>query len=165
MRYIIISLLVLAAFMSCKNTQQSTLQTENDGQPSFSSNHKDSLFMYMNKSACLGRCPTYIIKVNHSGKAYLNAKDNLPFKGQFEGQFSDNQLDSIKSWLTEINYFQLEKVYDAKITDVPATVTEFHWNDQHHRVRNRWNGPDELKKFEKYLHQIILHNAWKYIED
>lgn len=169
MKYLLILSFAIISFLACKSgnevTKEESSPIESEPTYEFASDHPDSLFFSMNKSACLGRCPTYILKVNHSGKAYLEAKDNIPYKGKFVGQLSAYQLDSIKSWLLEIDYFNLERNYDGKITDVPATATEFHFQGKHHRVRNRWNGPENLKKFEKYLHKTMLNTAWKYLED
>lgn len=154
--FFLLSISLIGTSCKSKKKSQETVAVSQE----YSSNHPDSLFFSMRKSACLGQCPVYKLYVNHSGEAKLEGRDFIEFKGHFNGQFSQADLDSIKKSILLMDYFSMEKEYDAMITDVPATVTEFHLNDQHHQIRNRWDGPDELKALQKYIHKVVLNTEW-----
>ena len=130
----------------------------------YSTNHPDSVFFTMKKSACLGQCPVYNLTVYHSGKAELDGRDFIEFKGLFTGQISSSDMDSIYKSIEQMNYFSLENEYDAPITDVPSTTTEFFYKDQKHKVRNRWKGPKALKELEKYIHRMVMRTNWTKVE-
>lgn len=162
---IFLSIVAMSLFSCINMRKEASSSNSQTTEAVYSSNHPDSVFFTMKKSACLGQCPVYNLTVYHSGKALLDGRDFIDFKGKHQGNFKKAELDSIVSQLISIDYFNLEKVYDKKVTDVPTTTTEFHYNNQHHGVKNRWDGPKGLKAMEKFIHKLVLNTSWTKVEE
>lgn len=146
------------------DTKVSTLNKEKKtikSQSKVTLDHPDSLFFYMKKTACLGQCPVYNLEIKHSGEASIEAKHHLPFTGNLTSQFNKTELDSVKALIEKCNYFNLESVYDSRITDVPSTITEINLNGDSHRVKNRYKGPLDLAKLQSYVHKLVVSKTWK----
>lgn len=159
MKLLAYTLIASMLIISCKSKEK--LNTSNSNKIESSSNHSDSIFFKMKKTACLGQCPTYNLEIKHSGQAYIQAKQHLSFEGELSSSFSQIELDSIKTMIYACDYFNLEKSYDGPITDIPSTITEVHLNNQTNRVRNRYKGPKSLSVLERYVHGLVMSKSWK----
>jgi hypothetical protein len=83
----------------------------------------------------------------------------------FQGRLTEEQMESLRATVEEINYFSFNEEYDNEnVTDLPAVITSVHMNNKKLQVRNRYHGPQELQrlydKLDLYLDQI----EWEKLE-
>lgn len=128
------------SFLSCFNP--SVLQEE-------------TFFFSMQRTACYGTCPQYTVSIYDNGKITYNGKLFVDKIGCFSSFISDKELGSIKDFLDQIDFLSLEKEYISSMTDIPSIITEMHVQGQTHKVIDRLEGPESLKKCYKLIDSVI----------
>jgi hypothetical protein len=121
----------------------------------------DSLFFFMEKTPCYGRCPVYKIFVYKSGYAVLEATMNVEGKsGAYRTTILKEEMKAISDKAMEIKYFSLNDEYNSPVTDLPSTKTSLNLNGKKKSIRNRHQGPRELREFEKFAEGIFMNQEW-----
>lgn len=122
----------------------------------------DSVFAFIKRTPCYGTCPVYEITVYESGYAVYHAERFLDSLGKFEGWLTRQQIDSIKAYAKQVEYFSLDDVYDDMyVTDVPSTRTRMRFDGKDKSIRNRYKSPRKLASFEKFLDDKLAAVKWK----
>ena len=103
-------------------------------------------FLVMKRTACYGTCPQYKISIYNDGLIIYNGKLFVDRIGCFSSMISMHQIDSITSLLNDIDFFSLKEEYLSPITDVPSVILELNIDGKSHKVVDRIEGPDKLKK-------------------
>jgi hypothetical protein len=120
------------------------------------------------RSACFGSCPVYNMDIN----AREGSKGVLVFEGirfvphvgeMLVADLLPVEIDSLKLFLTQGNFFALDSVYDNPgITDLPSTRIEVRWGEnmtQKKAVTGRYDTPqgfDDLVNFIERLRKRHL---------
>ena len=117
---------------------------------------KENPFFSMRRTACFGQCPTYTVKFYNSGKIFYEGKRFVKNEGIYTGQINIKTVALIQDKIREINFFNLDSIYDARISDLPSVILEVNMNEKKHKVIDRYKGPKELREFEKFIDNIIL---------
>ncbi len=121
-----------------------------------SAKENDTIFATIEKTPCFGTCPVYNLMIFQSGLALYNGNLNVDNKGKYLVEFSEEEMKTIREKAIEINYFKLQAEYDSPVTDFPTTRTSIRLNDKVKSVSNRVGGPQELKEFEKHIHETLM---------
>jgi len=118
-------------------------------------------FLTYSRSYCFGMCPVFNSKIFIDGTVEyegINFVDNM---GKFTGKLSQINLDSLKSKLLEISYFQLDSIYDnPNVMDIPSVITSANLDGKNQKVFDRWKAPKPLKTLYKMLDDIYTHIEW-----
>ena len=114
----------------------------------------EDLIVKMRRTACYGTCPQYEIHIYKSGFIYYKGKMFVEKKGCFFSYISSNSINQIKTTLDQINFFQMEDNYLSPITDIPSVILEVSIGDKRHVVKDRLNGPQELKNFHNFIDSL-----------
>src|SRR5690606_33695285 len=93
------------------------------GQPVQMPEFPDSLFFRMEKTPCYGECPIYTVNIYKSGRATYEGKNFVENIGMYQAWFSEQEMKQLISLAKDADYFHLEHVYDAAVTDLPSTST------------------------------------------
>tara|TARA_B100000902_G_scaffold257724_1_gene243953 strand:- start:2266 stop:2772 length:507 start_codon:yes stop_codon:yes gene_type:complete len=117
---------------------------------------KENPFFSMRRTPCFGQCPTYTVKFYNNGKIFYEGKRFVKNEGIYTGQINIKIVALIQDKIREINFFNLDSIYDARISDLPSVILEVNMNEKKHKVIDRYKGPDELREFEKFIDNIIL---------
>ena len=142
--------------VSAEETSQET--------PRYNKTLPDSLFASIERTPCFGRCPTYKVMIFKSGYATYEGKRFAVREGFFQSRFTRAEMDQIKKEADAIGYYQLKNEYDGPITDIPATFTAVDFGKGIKSVKNRYEAPDELRNYEKFLDRLIEERNWKSAE-
>jgi len=121
----------------------------------------DSLFAFMERTPCYGRCPIYKMWIYKSGYTLYEGINFVEREGVWATQLSTEDLQQIASKGKEIGYFNLDDEYDSPITDIPATITTLNIDGRKKTVRDRHNAPASLRDFEKLIDAVVEKAAWK----
>ena len=125
-------------------------------------NPGDSLFAYLERGACFGRCPVYRIKVFNSGFVLYDAIKWTPQEGLFSTRLSTDEMRSIAEEAKRIGYFEMDDVYDnTGVSDLAANITKVNAYGHVKKIKNRYNGPAELRSFERFIDSVFVNTEWK----
>jgi len=125
----------------------------------------DSTFITYERTPCFGQCKVFKVIVYKSGYTIYRGTNFVNNIGMFQGRLTEEQMESLRATVEEINYFSFNEEYDNEnVTDLPAVITSVHMNNKKLQVRNRYHGPQELQrlydKLDLYLDQI----EWEKLE-
>lgn len=124
----------------------------------------DSLYVSMERTACLGTCPNYKLSIYESGFAIYEGLNFVNKEGKYYAKMNDPELEKIRGMVNEIEYFKLSNKYDSPITDIPSTITIVNIDGKQKKIVNRYKGPKELERFENMLDEIADRFEWKKLE-
>ena len=126
----------------------------------------DSLFASIRKGACFGQCPIYTINIYCGGTAILEGKNFVEKIGTYKKQLSYQDMLKFVTVAKEINYLELDDNYDNKnVTDLPATLTSIVIDKTRKKIRNRFQGPKELRTFELLFSDLLKSGGWVKVEN
>ena len=145
---VVIFFLSCSIFQSNKDLLKNELVQLNDV--------KEKPFFSMRRTACFGQCPTYEVKFYNSGEILYEGKKFVKNEGVYTGQINVKTVALIQDKIREINFFDLDSIYDARISDLPSVILEVHMNEKSHKVIDRYKGPNKLREFEKFIDNMIL---------
>ncbi|MEX2379695.1 MAG: DUF6438 domain-containing protein [Vicingaceae bacterium] len=129
------------------------------------SNLPDSLFARLQRTSCFGHCPIYTVSFYAEGYVLYQGEKWVELEGNFYSHASEKQLSEIRRKAEAIDFFELKEQYDNEhVTDLPSTITTLKGEEGFKVVANRYEGPEQLKEFEKLIDEIVDSLEWKEVE-
>lgn len=126
-------------------------------------NHtSDQILFTMEKTACMGSCPVYNLKVYQDGWAILEGVAHVAYLGNYQLKLSDKEIAGIKDAFEKHDFFSLDEKYYANFSDLPTTYLFYRQQDRSKKVMDYHGAPQNLKKLEDYL-ATFLNKKWKKI--
>jgi hypothetical protein len=148
------------ACSSKKNATSATVEQSSNTSPVDKS---DSLFATLERGYCFGTCPVYKIEIYQSGYAVYTGKANTEMIGIYTSRFSKEQLSSLTKVAKEVNYTELNDVYDSPITDLPSHTTSIVIDGKRKEVKRRHNYPESILKFEQKIDELAESAKWIFV--
>ncbi len=149
MRNLVILICILSLF-SCRATKE-----EMD----------TSVVISMQKTKCFGACPVYTIDIYESGMVYFNGKENVDKIGEFKIRLSKKELNRLIDLFTENRFFDLQDKYVSDVSDLPTTYVYFSHNGKRKRIMDYDGAPQNLKKLENEVSQLVKIPKWKQVNN
>ncbi len=151
----IISLLIFGTITigDISETEQQQIVSQTENTPI-----KESLFLTMERTPCFGKCPNYKISLFNTGRFIYEGIQFTEKEGNYEGQITNKQMQEIKETMNSINIFGMKDKYDSNITDIPACLLYINDGEQKKKIYDRYNGPEELRNFEKLIDNFVLNS-------
>ncbi|MCG3165768.1 MAG: hypothetical protein POELPBGB_01543 [Bacteroidia bacterium] len=173
MKKLLVALSFCAVLAACKTPKQSSqtnpenytaaeTKTETVATPPAPAT-EDSLFVYLERTACYGQCPMYKFSIYNSGYAVYEGKRFVEKLGKYEARISKTELDEIRSKARAINYFDFKDEYPKTASDFPATKTAVVLDGKRKDIMDGSNAPSALKEFEKYLDSVKDSAEWRQV--
>ena len=114
------------------------------------------------RTPCFGRCPVYTLTVFKDGRVEYFGKRNTPREGRYESKVSESVLKDLMTMAKDFGFFSLNNTYDKEaIIDLPSTITSVRNENGLKTVVNRFDGPKELRSFEKAFDSLFEGIEWK----
>jgi hypothetical protein len=164
----IATLLLLAckdkAPAAAANTDEppATTVTAQDKAPQFGGPAKgDSLFFFLERTPCFGRCKAYRISVYRSGYAQYEGRLNVEKEGLHDGRIGADTLALLLNEAERIGFFDMKDSYDAEVTDLPSTIVKIYANGKGKRVLARVGTPPAFKAYVEQVEALLLPVPWK----
>ena len=156
-------LLILIAFFafSCSSTKKAVDNTPAQVEP-VQEKVKDSIFLYFERTLCYGECPAYEITVYSDGRCTYKGVKFVDKIGDYDATITSAQMSEIAEEAERVGFYDFKDKYDASVSDVPTCITMISADRGRKRVEDRFDAPDVLHAFEKYLDGILLDLDWKY---
>ena len=120
----------------------------------------DSIFLYIEKTPCYGKCPTYSAYIYPNGDILFDGKRFVNKEGMHKGKLTIEDINALKTKIQEVNYFEFNDIYDSSVTDLPSTYTMINLEGRRKVIKSRHNVPETLRNFEKYINQLVLSYSW-----
>ena len=125
-----------------------------------------NLFATIKRGYCYGTCPVYELKIYTNGDATYHGIRNVELEGMYSGQISKENIAALIQKAEDINYMNMEDVYDNPgITDLPSTTTSIVINGERKEVKRRYGYPTELLALEKLFDEVIAGATWEKIPE
>lgn len=147
------SLIILTFLFSCKTNEKSKVS------------NTPTLFVKMQKTPCYGKCPNYELEIFDNGDVTFTGKMFVDFIGVYKSKISSIELENLKNKIIEINFFDLDSLYDSPATDIPACIIEVTLDNKTKKIIDRRYGPEELKDLEKLIETTVLKSNLKNVEE
>ena len=127
----------------------------------FSQPSLDQPIFSLTKTACYGTCPQYKLRLFDNGLIIYEGKMFVEKTGCFQFHISISQLNELLKLINEVNYFELDSLYDANVSDVQSIITEFKYKNQEKKIIDRFKGPKDLEKIYKLIdHYVESNDNW-----
>ncbi|MDT8413302.1 MAG: DUF6438 domain-containing protein [Vicingaceae bacterium] len=164
----ILSLTILS--MACKTqekTQNTSVKEETKNiQQTDSTPIKESLFITMERTPCLGICPSYAIWIYNTGRVEYEGRSFAKKEGKHTKTLSKDAMDEITNMIREIGFFNLQDKYDAQVTDIPSCIISVNLDGKKKKILDRYEGPKTLRNLEKLIDfHVIDDDLVKVIEE
>lgn len=118
-----------------------------------------SVVITMERTACKGKCPVYMLTIYGTGSAMYDGEENVTRLGGASTTVSEEKIKQLISDFQEIDFFALSDNYIAgATTDLPTVITSITINGEKKTV-NHYQGdtsaPKQLTTLENRIDEIL----------
>ncbi|RMG76525.1 MAG: hypothetical protein D6714_21225, partial [Bacteroidetes bacterium] len=120
------------------------------------------------KTPCYGTCPVFEARFYTDGRVEYVGKMNVEKVGTYQSRVDEATLKAIKDKALEAGFFDFYDKYptgDVQISDLPTTITHLRIGDMQKTVSNKYQAPEALKAYEKYLLELLDRLEWSAVSD
>lgn len=170
-----ILLLLIFSIYACKNQEktQDTVVKEETTAPKETENTqqadptpvKESLFITMERTPCLGMCPSYVIWIYNTGRVEYEGRTFAKKEGKHTKTLSKDAMDEITNMIREIGFFNLQDKYDAQVTDIPSCIISVNLDGKKKKILDRYEGPKSLRNLEKLIDHHVIDDELIKVEE
>lgn len=153
----ILTLLLFFSLAACKQTKPTKVSQENTA----AENQKETIFISMERTPCLGRCPGYTITIYETGFVIYEGRDFVEREGKHSAMLANEAMEELKSYIKSINFFNLKDKYDKEITDIPSCIIAVSIDGKYKKIIDRYEAPDDLRRLEKLIDYYVLTDDLK----
>jgi len=124
----------------------------------------DDVIVTLERTACFGTCPVYLVTIKGDGIVVYEGKDFVEVKGKAETTITQDQINELISEFEKVDYFSLEDSYTERtITDAPTVLTSISINGKTKAVEHYHgdlSAPEKLRELEDRIDEIINSDQW-----
>jgi len=122
-------------------------------------------FLYYKRTPCFGMCAIFTMTVFSNGEVEYSGKNFTNLIGEYRTQLDKTILQNMTVTAEEIGYFRMLDSYDNEgVTDLPSIYTALKKDNKLKWVKNRYNGPKELKALYSNLDKVIAEAQWEAVK-
>jgi len=136
--YLLIIFLIILS--SCKTTSNQIF------------NDQKKLIISLEKTACFGTCPILKIEIYNNGAIVYNGIKHVKKIGTFNLKIQKKEIQKILLMAEEIDFYNLEKEYTERISDLPTTYIMINGK----LIKDYFGAPKKLKDLENQIEKKIL---------
>lgn len=118
---------------------------------------------FMQKTACLARCPVYRLTLYNNGNAKYEGVENVELTGIYQSKLEPEQTIKLKELLAKVKFLSLPKTFPRAIKiDADSQVTKMVLSDGTFKFpfTINYGEPQEITNIQLYLDQLISEIAW-----
>lgn len=115
----------------------------------------------LERTMCFGSCPAYNLEFRGDGTAQYEGFANVEKIGVYRAKVDEADLRFMMSEFNKINFFELNDIYDDRVTDIPTYTVTYQLGDKKKTVIDRFNPPPGLRELEKKLDSIAKKLDWQ----
>ncbi len=146
-----IAILLSISFMACAQMNLSGSKTIS--------------YMRYERTACFGRCPTYMVEVYKNGIVRYTGRQFTEYTGVYEKNIGSKKAQSILKQYTAKRIDTCREVYDNNIPDLPGLMYGFKIGNKEKTIANAGFGPKYLEALAVDVDKIAKPDkTWKKIK-
>ncbi|WML33352.1 DUF6438 domain-containing protein [Clostridium sp. OS1-26] len=118
----------------------------------------------LERTACFGACPEYIIEIDNTGKVKWTGIRNVSKLGEHEWTISPEAVNELNDLIDQFGY--AEYVYNPSgpsKTDFPSVITSVEYTNGHTKKINHYLGDtldsNALTEFENKIEEIATSSG------
>ncbi len=158
----IVPIAVLSACAQSKKTGNGAQTSSGSTAPSA----KSLTAVAMQRSACFGRCPEYILTINSNGLAEYNGTRNTTPLGVYQKDIGAAAAQKLLKEFMEYRVDTCSELYTSRIADMPGMHYTFTINGNKQVINNANFGPPFLIQLSEDMDKLGKVDAtWKKISD
>jgi hypothetical protein len=124
----------------------------------------EDLIIRLNRTACYGTCPAYLLTVKADGKVSFFGQNFTETKGQAEGEISKEKIKELIQEFKKAKFFELNDNYTSEKcgTDNSTVRTTLFINDKVKKIEHDLGceAPPELTNLEDKIDEIVGTKKW-----
>ena len=118
-------------------------------------------FLELERTKCFGSCPSYTVRIQADGQVTWKGADYVKVPGQATAKVSAEQARALIEKAIANNFWDLNAVYTAPVTDNPTYYTTLHVGSREKRVSNYYRmAPDWVNKLEGEIDSLANSDRW-----
>lgn len=115
----------------------------------------------LERTMCFGSCPAYNLEFRGDGTAQYEGFANVEKIGVYRAKVDEADLLFMMNEFNKINFFELNDIYDDRVTDIPTYTVKYQLGDKKKTVIDRFGPPPGLRGLEKKLDSIAKKLDWQ----
>jgi hypothetical protein len=123
----------------------------------------EDLLIELERTPCYGSCPVYKVKIDKRGKGLFEGLENVDIIGRFSFSLHPDELTEIENAFHKVDFYQLEKIYDAQVSDLPTTYITYNKDGNRKKIMDYYGAPEELRNLENSIETLVLSKKMKKI--
>jgi hypothetical protein len=124
----------------------------------------------LERTACFGSCPVYIISVSSSGQVTFEGKAHVRELGTSTGQIPRQQVEALLIELQRAGYFEFPSRYAVSepacgryVTDLPSAISSATLKGRTKRIEHDYGcgaAPGALMVLEQRIDEVLGTERW-----
>lgn len=119
-------------------------------------NHSISL----EKTACFGTCPQYVLTINGKGEMEFKGKKFTKMDGLWKAQLTDNEISQFFGEIKTAKLFNLLDEYPTNYSDLPASIITYNDGKKTKTIRIEGTHPEALDVLIKKIESKMESAEW-----
>jgi len=160
-------MLVLTACAQQKKTTATTANASSQATTKKASKKAPAIsYMSMQRTACFGKCPTYVVEVYSTGLLRYTSGMFTEREGVFEKTVDASKAQALLNEFSKNRVDTCSESYTAYIQDLPGIIYTFKYGKTTKKIMNAEFGPEFLKKLSKQVDELTtVDDTWKKVAD
>jgi hypothetical protein len=115
----------------------------------------------LERTMCFGSCPAYNLEFRGDCTAQYEGFANVEKIGVYRAKVDEASLRVMMDRFNKINFFELNDIYDDRVTDIPTYTVTYQLGTKKKTVIDRFNPPPGLRELERSLDSVAKQLDWK----
>ena len=115
-------------------------------------NDQKKIIISLEKTACFGTCPILKIEIYNNGAIVYNGIKKVKKIGTYNLEIQKKEIQKILLKAKEIDFYNLEKEYTERISDLPTTYIMINGK----LIKDYFGAPKKLKDLENQIEKKIF---------
>lgn len=123
---------------------------------------KDTL-AFMQKTACLAKCPVYRITIYNNGNAKFEGEENVELLGIYQSKLEIEQRKKLTELLERVSFLEMPRMFPRAITiDAKSSITQMVLSNGEFKFpfTINYGEPQEITNIQLYLDQLVNEISW-----
>ena len=100
----------------------------------------DTFSVVLERTACFGTCPVYMVKIDGSGLVEYTGRLNVDVLASRTAKIEPNAVKNLVRSFNEVQFLGLRNNYSELCTDMPTTIITLSYDGKTKRVSNYYGG-------------------------
>ena len=155
-----LSLLLVIVLTACAQSKKTSSKSASKTAPK-------TEYVSMERTACFGKCPSYIVEVYKNGLVRYTSRHFTEYEGIYEKNVGTEKTAAVLKKFDEYRVDTCKDEYPQMIADLPGIIYHINYADKKEKsIYQAHFGPSFLKDLADKIDGISkVDDGWKKVED